>query len=137
MYICCLVQDVDCNCGRLFFYSALVCTDIFPVKPQTTEKLHLHMGPDMHLELSWDIPAGMIPEHCLNWAVEHNKEGSGGKIMSVWITNCIHFTLLTNSHCHSFYQLEPLCTMAFIFVVLEQGSQTKMSWGPILGLWSQ
>lgn len=76
------------------------------------------MGPDMYLELSWDIPVGKIPEHCLNWAVEHNKEGPDGKIMSVWITYCINFTLLTNSHWH---QLEtfitknpivlPLCTM--------------------------
>lgn len=136
MNICSLVQDGDCNCGRrdtIIFYSALVCTDAFPVKPQTTEKLLLHMGPDMHLELSWDIPVGMIPEHCLNWVVEHNKEGPNGKIMSVWITYCINFTLLTNSHWHSLYQLETNkshCAAfmyhdtTFTFLGLDQGSLT-------------
>lgn len=104
------------------------------------------MGPDMHLELSWDIPVGKIPEHCLNWAVEHNKERPDGKIMSVWITYSINFTLLTNSHWHSLaptrdlYHKKSHCAAfmyhdtTFIFLGLEQGSLTKMSWGPILGL---
>uniref|UniRef100_A0A3Q3WUE0 Type I cytokine receptor cytokine-binding domain-containing protein n=1 Tax=Mola mola TaxID=94237 RepID=A0A3Q3WUE0_MOLML len=50
------------------------------VKPESTETLHLQASPDAQLKLTWDLPVGRIPRHCLEWQVEHNKEGPGGKI---------------------------------------------------------
>lgn len=52
------------------------------VKPAATEKLHLQAGPDRQFELSWESPAGRVPEHCLEWEVEHNQEGPDGNHLS-------------------------------------------------------
>lgn len=48
------------------------------VKCAATEKLHLQTGPDK-LELHWEHPDGKVPGHCLEYEVEHNKEGPDGK----------------------------------------------------------
>ena len=62
------------------------CFNVYAVKPDVTEKLHLQTGPDAQLELRWDAPVGRIPGHCLEWEVEHSQEGADGKIALVWIT---------------------------------------------------
>uniref|UniRef100_A0A3Q3VPJ8 Type I cytokine receptor cytokine-binding domain-containing protein n=1 Tax=Mola mola TaxID=94237 RepID=A0A3Q3VPJ8_MOLML len=41
------------------------------------------------LKLTWDLPVGRIPRHCLEWQVEHNKEGPGGKIALVITINML------------------------------------------------
>lgn len=59
------------------------------VKPESTETLHLQASPDAQLKLTWDLPVGRIPRHCLEWQVEHNKEGPGGKIALVITINML------------------------------------------------
>ncbi|CAJ1064071.1 LOW QUALITY PROTEIN: interleukin-13 receptor subunit alpha-2 [Xyrichtys novacula] len=64
------------------------------VKPETTETLYLKAGPDKQLELHWDRPVGRIPRHCLEWEVEHNKEGPDGKTaLEKTLTRQINLTL--------------------------------------------
>lgn len=69
------------------------------VKPAATEKLHLQTGPDMQLELHWERPVGRVPGHCLEWEVEHDQEGSDGKLSSTEIL--IEQTSLTLPSVHN------------------------------------
>nr|AAR25681.1 class I helical cytokine receptor number 18 [Tetraodon nigroviridis] len=48
------------------------------VKPPTAEKVCVHAGPDP-LEIRWEYPVGSVPEHCLEWEVEHRLEGPDGR----------------------------------------------------------
>ncbi|XP_069002648.1 interleukin-13 receptor subunit alpha-2 isoform X1 [Embiotoca jacksoni] len=69
------------------------------VKPEITEKLHLQSGPDTQLELHWESPAGKVPEHCLEWEVEHSQEAPGGKLPSKQIVPTQVWSLtLPSSH---------------------------------------
>ncbi|XP_059207174.1 interleukin-13 receptor subunit alpha-2 [Centropristis striata] len=52
------------------------------VKPDAPEKLQLKTGLDAQLELHWDSPAGKIPEHCLEWEVDHKQQEPDGKMTS-------------------------------------------------------
>ncbi|KAF7662047.1 hypothetical protein LDENG_00247930 [Lucifuga dentata] len=49
------------------------------VKPAAAKTLNLQAGPYRQLELCWESPVGRVPEHCLEWEVEHNQEGPEGK----------------------------------------------------------
>lgn len=53
------------------------------VKPETSEALHLQVVSDVQLKLHWDVPAGRVPAHCLEWEVEHSWEDDDGKVASV------------------------------------------------------
>ncbi|XP_035482680.1 interleukin-13 receptor subunit alpha-2 isoform X2 [Scophthalmus maximus] len=63
------------------------------VKPGATEKLYLRTAPDTQLELHWECPVGSVPEHCLEWEVEHSQEGPDGKIASQILTQQKSLTL--------------------------------------------
>ncbi len=74
---------------RCFLSQSVICCfcfNVYAVKPETTEKMHLQTGPGAQLELHWDHPVGRVPGHCLEWEVEHNQDGPDGKVASVWIT---------------------------------------------------
>lgn len=53
------------------------------MKPETSEALHLQVVSDVQLKLHWDVPAGRVPAHCLEWEVEHTWEDDDGKVASV------------------------------------------------------
>ncbi|XP_055370451.1 interleukin-13 receptor subunit alpha-2 isoform X2 [Betta splendens] len=52
------------------------------VKPGTTDKLYLHTDRDAQLELEWEGPAGGVPGDCLEWEVEHSRQGLDGRLTS-------------------------------------------------------
>ncbi|XP_026227956.1 interleukin-13 receptor subunit alpha-2 isoform X2 [Anabas testudineus] len=68
------------------------------VKPGTTDKLYLHTNPDMQLEIQWECPVGGVPEDCLEWEVEHNQEGSDGRmtLQQILTTKETSITLASN-----------------------------------------
>ncbi|XP_062261411.1 interleukin-13 receptor subunit alpha-2 isoform X1 [Platichthys flesus] len=57
------------------------------VKPGAPQKLYLQRGPDKQLEIEWESPVGNVPEHCLEWQVEHSQEGPDGKITQISTTD--------------------------------------------------
>ncbi|XP_069395449.1 interleukin-13 receptor subunit alpha-2 isoform X1 [Paralichthys olivaceus] len=72
------------------------------VKPGTTEKLYFLTGPDMQLEIQWESPVWSVPEHCLEWEVEHIQEGPDGKMQSKIVTKERSLPLIDNHERHCF-----------------------------------
>lgn len=62
----------------------------FTVKCAATDTPTLNPGQDT-LEIQWKNPKGKVPGHCLEYEVEHNQEGPGGKQSSVWVWYKKHF----------------------------------------------
>lgn len=91
-------------CGPFSSFHLVISSswfNVYAVKPGTTDKLYLHTNPDMQLEIQWECPVGGVPEDCLEWEVEHNQEGSDGRMTLVCFFSNICIVLCSNKLSHS------------------------------------